>query len=61
MHEGIYTENSIPVAWPYCTKFCTNSHLLCGICMNIHIPAEKSALLVPLLSHTLLWKTELCS
>lgn len=29
--------------------------------LNIHIPAEKSALLAPLLSHALLWKTELCS
>lgn len=29
MHEGIYFENSIPVAWPYCVKFCTNSHIFC--------------------------------
>lgn len=29
MHEGIYFENSIPVAWPYCSKFCTNSCISC--------------------------------
>lgn len=52
MHEGIYFEISIPVAWPYCTKFWTNSHLLCGMCMNVHIPAEKSALLAPLPHNT---------
>lgn len=27
MHEDIYFENSIPVAWPYYSKFCTNSQI----------------------------------
>lgn len=61
MHEGIYSEDSIPVAWLYYSKFCTNSQTCVAFSLNIHIPAEKSALLAPLLSHTLQWKTELCS
>lgn len=44
MHEGIYLENSFPVAWPYCGKFCTNSCIFCVASAWISTFLQKSLL-----------------